>query len=141
MAKRKWTEEERKAFGEKMKKARESKETMLQNVDKGAPIQPAPPVVPLGDEEPQPKVEPSKPKVELDLTDRALDSEAQLHQYILWEFDEGRIPDVIKVTSHQASNISNFTRQKPLRFYQSTFGNHYFKIVSAKEMQNVEETL
>lgn len=126
----------------KVRAARESKETMLQNADKGAAI----PEKPASITDDRPPVldtvvadKKEVPQVELDLTDRALDSEAQLHQYLLWEFDEGRTPNVIKVTSHQASNISSFTKQRPLRFYQSTFGNHYFKIVSAKEMQNVQE--
>lgn len=136
MAKRVWTDEERKAFGEKMKQKREAKQTMLQNTEKGAPIQPAPPVVPAI-EEPQPAPKPAP--VVLDLTDKTLDSEAQLTQYILWEFDEGRNPTEIKITSHQANNIAGFTRVRPVRAYQSAFGNHYFKIVSAKERQNEQE--
>lgn len=113
-----WTEEERKAFGEKMKAAKAAASATT----KADPVE--------GTE---------APIVYLDLTAKQLETEPQLEQYILWEFDSGRLPTHIKITSHQARAIASATRQKPLRFYQSPFGNHYFKIVPAKEIQDGQE--
>ena len=87
------------------------------------------------------KVEPEKkPSVVLDLTEKQIDVESQLAQFILWEFDQGRNPTEIRVTSHQAQTIAEYTKQKPLRWYQSAFGSHYFKVVSAKELADGQAT-
>jgi hypothetical protein len=79
--------------------------------------------------------------VTLDLTEQVLDTEGQLIQYILWEYDQGRNPTEIKVSPNQAVNIANFTRIKPVRMYQSPFGNHNIRIVTAKDRENEKETV
>lgn len=120
MPKRKWTEEEKKAFGEKMKKIREAKK-----VGSDEAIKPRQSTV----------VFPDMP-VELDMTkDKNFNTEAEFVRWIHWEFDEGHTPSVIKITSHQALVIASFTKTVPVKGYNSPFGSHRIEIVPAKELE------
>lgn len=113
MAKRKWTDEERKAFGEKMKKLRQERLAKAET----------------------PRPEARKEQV-LDLTkEKNFATEAEFVRYIHWDYDAGKNPDVIKITSHQALVVASFTKMVPVKGYNSPFGSHRIEIVNQKELE------
>lgn len=111
-----WTEEERKAFGEKMKKLKEAKKS----------------------EQATNKPEVSSTEQVLDLTAKNFNSEAEFVRFIHWEYDDGRLPTLVKVTSHQALVIAGFTKVVPVKGYNSPFGTHRIQIVTQKEISDAE---
>lgn len=129
MSKRKWTEEERKAFGERMKAARATRENL--RVDNGETIPPRPSLVsftPAPEEEVQ----------ILDLTRENLVNESSVTELVRRMFDEGNYPDVIKVTSHQMIETFDSSPRTTWKLdgiiYRSPFGEHWVEVVSRKEL-------
>lgn len=107
-----WTEEERKAFGEKMKAAREAKDVVEEDV-----------------------------KI-LDLTKEHLVNESDFQERIRRLFDAGENPELIQVNTKQVQNILDTSENMSRRavedgiilVYESYLGDYVIEVVPAKEI-------
>jgi hypothetical protein len=129
MPKKQWTEEERKAFGEKMKAvkaAREAGKDKAYDYGRGG--------IAASVYEPEPEEE----VITLDLTRENLVNEASVTELVRRMFDDGNYPDVIKVTSHQMIETFDPSHRTTLKLdgviYRSPFGEHWVDIIPRKEL-------
>lgn len=127
MPKKQWTEEERKAFGEKMKAAKAAREnpTVLESTPGILP--------PL-----EPVAEPDEDVTTLDLTKENLVNESSVTELVRRMFDEGKYPDVIRITSHQMIETFDPSNRTTMKLdgiiYQSPFGEHWVEVIPRKEL-------
>jgi hypothetical protein len=135
MPKKEWTEEERKAFGEKMKAAKAAREEKAADYGRGGVVASAEeygPVIVTNVEDYQEEV------TTLDLTKENLVNESSVTELVRRMFDDGNYPDVIRVTSSQMIEIFDPSHRTQLKLdgviYRSPFGEHWVDIIPRKEL-------
>lgn len=126
MVKKQWTDEERKAFGEKMRRAKLDKQTHSTY-----------PPEPKTNADPHATETPAQTAF-LNVTRDNLVNEQDLVERIRREFDQGKNPKRLLVNSGQMMellfNSPNTGKDITSYYYESPFGSHRIEVVPAKDL-------